>query len=347
MDKDQAPLNPNGVAGKPLEPQVAPNRNAFNSLQAAVAPLAQPEKYNIQHSIDELHKEGPIQQLRTYESDIAELVKHKEVTPSKVVIEQQKKEAKPPEMRPEKEIEKTVIHSDTKSNIFLLLVSGLLVVAGLAALGTFLYALQKNQTKTPQTIVMDNTLITIDGMTELKIDPNQDITQAIANLSSSIQIPAGALYSINIVQGSTTATRTANEKLSVQELMTRMAPAAPSWLARSLQKDYVIGFFNKDGIHPFIILKTDSYENGYSGMLKWEATLATDIQPLLEIGSTTSIGVTYKDVVIKNKDVRELANGSREILLYSLPDKDTILITTDEGTLTELFSRLTTTKFTQ
>ncbi len=336
----QTPENPNGVAGKPLNPQVTPNHNAYDSLQAANEPLAQPEKYNIQKSIDELHNQGPIQQLRTYESDVADAMKSTHATVAKVVIAQQKKEEKqkPPEFAPAPK--KT---SQVGKNTFLLAVSLLLVIAGLAALGTFIYAFMKHEVPV-QNPTLNTAIINVDTVHSVRVLPEDNLFEVIR---TAMQNSKPGLNNYNLIQGSTTASKIQNETLSIEEVMTRLAPNAPSWLARSLKKDYVIGSSNNSSYHPFIILKTDSYENGFSGMLKWESTIASDLQPLLETASTTPLTGTFKDVVIKNKDVRHLSYGTQDILFYSLPDKDTIIITTDEATLIELFNRLTATKFTQ
>ena len=64
--------------------------------------------------------------------------------------------------------------------------------------------------------------------------------------------------------------------------------------------------------------------------------------------STTTPEVLYieqefKDKVIRNVDTRVLVDARGKILLlYAFPDQKTLIITTNENTLTEIISRINT-----
>ena len=117
------------------------------------------------------------------------------------------------------------------------------------------------------------------------------------------------------------------------------------------------GVHSFDGNHPFLVLKTGFYENAFAGMLEWERYMKDDLAPLFgpaktKIPSGQIVADTvqepelvFVDSVIKNKDTRILRgkNGKTE-LLYSFVDKNTIIITTNEHTLEEVFVRHTTSK---
>ena len=112
---------------------------------------------------------------------------------------------------------------------------------------------------------------------------------------------------------------------------------------------------------PFLILKTDSFENTFSSMLLWEETMQNDlapyfgtalqkiISPSFSTETTLTPGVVvpriFHDVIVKNIDTRLLRNDDgNTVLLYAFPNASTLIITTDEGTFFEVFRRLTTSK---
>ena len=126
---------------------------------------------------------------------------------------------------------------------------------------------------------------------------------------------------------------------------------------RSLAPEFMVGVHVFDGNQPFIILRTSFYENAFAGMLGWERNIKEDLFPLFEpaeinvalTATTTSIQAvaprTFSDLVIKNKDTRAIRNeNGKIILLYSFIDKNTIIITTNENTFSEVFTRLTSSR---
>ncbi len=62
-----------------------------------------------------------------------------------------------------------------------------------------------------------------------------------------------------------------------KEIMPRLARNAPNLLTRSLATSTVLGVYAGDIAEPFIILKTNSYEGAFSGMLDWEDFMSDDL----------------------------------------------------------------------
>jgi hypothetical protein len=129
----------------------------------------------------------------------------------------------------------------------------------------------------------------------------------------------------------------------------------PAQLSRSLLPTFTFGVHAFNGNQPFLIFQNSFYENAYSGMLAWEKTMEGDFagffftKAIPSTATTTSAvlgaAATWHDDVIRNKDVRILKDPQGKILMmYSLPDKDTIVLTTNEYTLRELFERLNAAK---
>lgn len=146
------------------------------------------------------------------------------------------------------------------------------------------------------------------------------------------------------------------------ELLSVLAPNMPEALLRSVSNNpYLLGFHAFDGNQAYLIVKVDSYEQAFSGMLSWEAAISRDLSPLFtrkvrphipeekiatsSIATTTTIQLLptgFVDRVVENHDSRVIQNETGDILLlWTFLDKDTLVITTNEYTLREIISRLT------
>jgi hypothetical protein len=95
----------------------------------------------------------------------------------------------------------------------------------------------------------------------------------------------------------------------------------------------------------FIIIKLESFENAFAGMLAWEAKMLEDLGPLFstrELAANTPSDTAFEDVTERNKDARVLRNPEGEVvLLYSFFDNNTLIITDSEETLRVILNRLT------
>lgn len=140
------------------------------------------------------------------------------------------------------------------------------------------------------------------------------------------------------------------------ELIKRLNLSAPSILLRNIQDESTVGVVNAGSqTHPFMILKVNSYERTFAGMLAWEQTLPQELEtwypayaslPTQDQASSTPIVVLqsnpgFVDAVVANNDVRILRDASgRSLMLYGYHGKDTLIIARDEAAFTALMSRL-------
>lgn len=154
---------------------------------------------------------------------------------------------------------------------------------------------------------------------------------------------------------------------------------APQSLLRNLQKEMLIGIHEFDGNQPFFIFKTNAFQLVYAGMLEWENSMNLDLYPLfgpivtqepteevrvpLDVASTTASDTapvevpaapaspgprvaTFEDTIVGNVEARVLRNAQGDIvLLWALPDPETLIITTNEYTLREIRERMTARTF--
>lgn len=113
---------------------------------------------------------------------------------------------------------------------------------------------------------------------------------------------------------------------------------APESVRRSLKNVFMFGFHNiNQKIEPFLVLKTDFFQNTFSGMLKWEPYIWNDLQ---KWGVEGEVSGNFIDKIIKNKDTRILQDQNGNIkIIYSFLDKETMLLTTNEATFLEILDQ--------
>ena len=133
-------------------------------------------------------------------------------------------------------------------------------------------------------------------------------------------------------------------EIKIDDLLSRISDNIPNRLIRSLRPEFMFGAFISEKNIPFIILKTNSFENSFASMLDWEKTIFSDLAPLFGSDSNENIiNGTFNDVIVKNKDTRILRGESGEIsIMYSFTDENTIIITTNKDVFFEIFRRIST-----
>lgn len=286
--------------------------------------------------------------VRTLKTDTEEAIKLEQMSSVSIALAEQKKKQKYPQVEQPAD-------SPKSKKMLAIIISVFLIFAGIA---TFNFNYLKDKVSvSPETASVEiPSLITSDHNTELnlnELEKNKMIAPLLKIISRTETRP-NSIENIFITKnvGLSEKGDGIKKPITSKEFLFLMSSKTPDILMRSLKSEYMIGVHSINGNHPFIILKTESYENSFAGMLVWEKTMARDLEPLLSsnIGMTQNAtsakpvidyGKTFDDVLIKNKDARALrdSNGNTA-LIYSIPDKETILITDNAETLAELFNRI-------
>lgn len=287
--------------------------------------------------------------VRTFKSDAEEAIKMERMSSASIAIAEEKKKQKYEPFNP--------IDSAPKSKKILIFITGLLFVFGGIGAFNFNYIKEKinlgTKSKTPFEI---SSLITADSNLEFNLSElgKKDASNSLFEIIKTANIKSNSIQNIY-----TTKTVIENEKetkkiVESKEFIPLISSKIPDILFRSLSSKYMLGVHSLNGNHPFIILKTDSYENAFAGMLSWEKNMAGDLSALFprniplstQEGTTTTEQVLsykkeFEDILVKNRDTRALKDESGNIfLIYSMTDKETIIITSNTVTLIELFDRI-------
>lgn len=280
-----------------------------------------------------------LKQIRTFQGDIAEALKRQQE--SLVSIQRREHIKHGPPVSPEQ------VAANKKRVQFFYLLMGSLVLFVLGGVGAW-YGYQEFVRRTVAPIVA--------GPANRFISPSTSTNLDLANLSremlithlidATINIPDGELRHINLrkAQASTTGTPT---MLKTDEFLKILQSRAPGILVRALNPLFMFGALGTNSTttraSTFLIIKLDSFDNAFAGMLEWEQNMNQDIgvifstAPLLQ---TLPAGTTFTDLTDRNKDMRILSLAGEPIMLYSFFEGNMLIITDRLETMRTIVEQL-------
>ena len=202
--------------------------------------------------------------LRTFEDDIADAVRDGKGSALNIALAEQK--------RKDTAVEYVIKKKSNKLYIFFGI---LLFVISFGVIGYIVYEKYGSQVlpdvlrgtasivhpsiRADKTTPIDlNTLLPKNGI-------NQSLLYKLGGSDLSTQTVSIAIPTVTVTGENGDVVRMAETK----EILPRLARNAPSLLTRSLATSTVLGVYAGDIAEPFIILKTNSYEGAFSGMLDW------------------------------------------------------------------------------
>lgn len=287
-----------------------------------------------------------ISSLRTFKSDAENLIKEGVSTASIVEAEQRR--------RQKSGINAPQGQSLSPAYKISIWVSVLFVVLGIGLISTYFFVSKKaepvTQIKTlPKIITTEfEKTISVDGLDRLKL------LSAIEKERAGNYIEARSTAEIKFVKKNA---ENKSENVGASEWLTLLSVTAPSPFLRSVDDNFLFGLAGYAGNQPFLILKTDSYETAFSGMLTWEKNMTEEIGPIFILKNivdnqiatssktaTSTIArpkLTWSDLIIKNKDARVFKDSSgKTVMLYAFVNSETIVVTTNESVFGEIANRL-------
>lgn len=343
--------SPYGIANE-HKTEAKASSNVLETLQAAVESPEIPavpieEK---KQAVENLHKQDPVQRFRTINTDAADTAQKQNTTVEDIVLAEQRRQA----TKPRDPV-------DSKQSLILLILSILLVLGGALAIGIF-YLVRIKQNTPIQIAIDPNQVMITEGVQSVSLNTNDSLLSAFAQTTIQPPRTGSEVVKINFLIGTSTT------PIVGPIFASMLSNNIPAWLARAFNDNYLAGIYETQGTwRPFIIFKVASYENAYAGMLKWETTLPSDFNTLITplrqrptetaafASTTTKIStstpilaplVGFRDEIIKNKDVRVLEDASgRKLLLYSFPDRQTLVIAFGQPVFEEILARLATSQF--
>lgn len=291
---------------------------------------------------------SPLKQIRTFQGDVASaLHKQNESLVSIQRSEHAVKEARKVFATP-KSTEEIAQEKSNKKLIFLLIGSLILIVSS-GLIGWYAYNGYVTKTALPIVEPTPNRLLTSGS--EVKIDASHLSREAFIlglGVETAKKVVSGAVVQIQLQKQTATTT----VLLTTHDLLNLLESRATGSLIRSLNPIFMLGLLGNETVststdqlnHVFLLIKLDSFDNAFPGMLEWEKNMRDDILPLFASPSplaTTSPTALFSDLTIQNKDVRILKDSTDQtVLLYSFFDNNMLIITDNEASLKTIIGKL-------
>ncbi len=269
--------------------------------------------------------------LRTYQGDIATIMKSKQISEAEIVMAEQKKQYADDSHK--KKLD-TRARNDALKNILTVCIAiGLVAVGGYS----LYYILSRPDTVKSNAI---DPIRPIFADEEIRVNlpsstTRRDIISSIRGAAAKTTGVDSVITHVNLVETGVLGT----SPLSTSRFFQIIDTHVPASLVRSLNSSFMVGSYKKK---PFMIFTTTFFESSFASMLEWETQIQPDMGPLFITESTSPMAANkFEDSVIRNKDARVLRDEVGNVLfLYSFPDREHLLIVANEATLSEVLARL-------
>ncbi|HVY73069.1 MAG TPA: hypothetical protein VG984_03425 [Candidatus Paceibacterota bacterium] len=306
-----------------------------------------------------------IRPLQTYQNDVASVIQQGASVVSIAAAEADRRGAQSlADMQPE-----AAAAPSWRTPVFV----GVGILLILAAGGLLWYAVSR-PAPLPTQVTGETPYISTDGIIVVTVPQNTSATslmQQLTQAKNAVSLSLGLVAQLYI-QKTPTTTDALPTYETAQDLLGTLAPSLPGTFLRNIAPVYVLGVHTFGINQPLLLLKVDSYEQAYAGMLAWETTMHKDLSPLFDytpapkikpvptgpVSTTTAatstssttpvqtipvfVPTNFTDKVVVNHDARILQNADGTIyFLWTFLDRNTLLITTNEDTVRAVITRLT------
>ncbi len=330
----------------PTAPKLAPTiPSVSEATQGNIVPPQTPEQPTPQAT----QSDDSVRPIRTFRDDIARVLQKKKTTLVDAVVAEENRANRTKEVEAPKEAPRSIV------SYIVVFLSGLLITGGLSAYAIYYFFGPTDITRIDVAEVPS--IIFVEEQKEFEFfddESKRDIFRRIGVEKDSALLRLGNIEQLYFTRSIYDESIASTKKMLVSsaEFIARSEFRIDSSFARNLLPEMTFGYHSFDGTQPFIVFKTEFYEDAFAAMLDWEPRMNEDLSPLFGdivmetylVGSSTRTrpaNLTFEDVLVKNKEVRVLhdANG-KELLLYGFPNPETLIITTNQYTFTEIVTRL-------
>lgn len=279
---------------------------------------------------EKFNSEESLKQIRTYQGDVAEALGRQ----NESLVSIQQAEA----LRRRSAGDSLPVQNESRRKDFLYLLLGSAFFLVVGSFGAWYGYREVVRRSAPPVISRPTTQLITPNSTSI-LDLTGKNRESFASALSDLVANLGEteLKHIDIRNG---ATNLASSTPTSQFFNILEARASGS-LVRSFGSIFMIGGLGEE---QFIVIKLTSFENAFAGMLEWESNMAEDLIAVFANANTLQANASenvFRDVIVKNKDVRILEVAGEPVLLYTFFDNNMLIITESFKTLEILMERLT------
>ena len=252
-------------------------KNQINNNENNLSPVGQ--------DIDEPKR------LRTFEDDIAEAVKDGQGSMARIAIAEQGK----------KDLNTEIITEQKNNKIFIIL-GGFFLLGALAMIGFVLINKYKGTplSMTGEEVVYEHPYLQAEKVTAVKEEEIFSKTGLIQPLTYKVDTGNLTPNSLLVVIPTKTDSSSKTVSIDKNDLFKKIGKHAPDVLVRNIEDTIAVGIYKGDKNQPFILMKTASYENAFTGLLKWESFMSADIFKFF--GVELPEQSTLRDVLIETQN---------------------------------------------
>lgn len=290
-----------------------------------------------------------IRPLRTYEEDVASFVKKGQISTSKIVLAEQKRQQ-------EAELMEKVETQTNRASIALKLSIGLVVFGIIITTGIIYFTGEKQKIETPKISISDFRDVLIDKKTKIPVyvndKLNSEIKKQVADEMSKTsglafsEITEIQLLNKSIIEIPDKDAQEKIEKVSIEEFFKFLEFRPEESMIRAMDKNYLFGMIGTNaGPRPFLLIRTLEYQRIFAGMLNWEKSMFREINDIffqtLSTNDFLAEQPKFTDIIIFNRDVRAILdeNGQTDFF-YTFVNNDHLLLSTEKEVIEEIYKKL-------
>ncbi len=302
--------------------------------------------------------------VQTYTTDINQVVRSGNISAVTIAAAEAERRAKNSTAAADPATQTFISEEEKISRwrIALMVGGAVLIVAALGLVATLLLRAAPQPTATTSTEVP---FMAVDQVIPVVVHSDVSRDELMTSLQAARQQVALSVGLVaQLYAGVSSTTGTLPIAISSQQLLAALSPDIPQDLLRTVLPVYLLGVHSFDENQTFLVLRVDSYQQAYSGLLVWEPNMQQELAPLftrkpaLHLPPSTSSGQAatststttdqfiqtgFVDKVVENHDARVVLNSAGDILLlWTFLDRNTVVITTNEYTLREVIRRVNT-----
>ena len=199
-------------------------------------------------------------------------------------------------------------------------------------------------------------LVRADDARELVLTPRMGRAEVRRLLNEESQrAETGALIALLIREGFETEEGVETQPANIVSFLTVLDTSIHNVLSRNIS-EYTLGVSGGGEAHAFLIAKILSYEETFGALLAWERTMPRELYGFFHSDvsvATRNDSSSFSDNIVAGLDARvltktqqimnesgELIESEEDILIYSIINKETLIITHSREELARIISRL-------
>lgn len=271
--------------------------------------------------------------LRTYSSDIADMMKREKGSIIKIALAEQKR----------RDEFKTKHNPTATKNVVVIMLGLILIVGGVMI---FVYSVLNRAKPVDVTNFSPDLPSFIFTENQVHIDMTElNRTELVNSIQTQVANETLVPNTINNLFVSYKV-GTAQTQVPSTVFLQKLGVNIPDTLFQNLQPNFMLGIYTNPGSNElFIIFKVKDFNDTFLAMREWEATMLSEMVRLFKI-DTSPYGKTifsreFVTSTLFNKEARVLKDSQDKVLLsYIFLDPKTVMITTAGVSVEEVIKRL-------